>query len=174
MDNQAKVTSIDVLETFRSSLIIFMTNAQRAADEVGDEVRRTRLWLQHDQRMHWETEARKWQKKLDQATQELMSARLSNLRDSTTMQENAVRKAKEALHHAQEKLRAVKIWNRDFDSRMDPLVKRLGSFGQFLGYDMPKALAYLTQAQKTLESYAESTAPRSAPKPPPPAEEKPE
>ena len=55
----------------------------------------------------------------------------------------------------------VKKWNRDFDDDADPLVKRLEGMRFFLDHDMPKALTYLVQAHRTLESYAETSTPRS-------------
>ena len=161
MAEQAKVTSLDALESFRANLIIFMTTAHRCVDEAGDEVRKTRQWLQGEQRTHWEGEARKRKRVLDQAEADLYSARLSGLKDRTIVQENAVRKAKHALTEAEEKLRAVKKWNRDFDGCADPLVKRLEGLRYFLDHDMPKALAYLVQAQRTLEAYAETPAARA-------------
>src|SRR5688572_3151604 len=121
----ARITSLETLETFRSALIIFMAVARRGCDEAVEEVRRTRLWLQQDQRMHWEQQIRKRRKMLDMAVQELFSARLSGLRMSTTAQENQVRKMKAAVAEAEEKLRNVKRWSRDFDHEADPLVKRL-------------------------------------------------
>ena len=175
MAEQVKVTSIDALESFRSSLIVFLTKAHRSLDEVGDEVRRTRQWLQHDQRMHWTAEFRRRGKLLDAAKQELMSARLSGLRENLSAQEQAVHKAKRALDEAEDKLRLVKLWNRNFEGRVDSLIKGLGGLRTFLDYDMPKALSYLVQAQKTLEAYAEtgfpapSAPPSSTPEPPPPS-----
>ena len=163
MSEQVKVTSIEALETFRSSLIVFISRAHRSVDEVCDEVRRTRQWLQHDQRMHWQNDARRWKRMLDQAVQELMSARLSSLRDSTTMQEQAVAKAKRGLAEAEEKLRVIKIWSRDFDHAVDPLTRRLDGLRQFLDLDLPKGLAFLVQAQRTLEAYAETAPLRSEP-----------
>lgn len=162
---QVKVTSTEALEMFRASLIIFLTKAHRSLDEVGDEVRRTRSWLQHDQRLHWQGEARRRQKVLDAAQQEYMSARLSGLRDSTTAQQQAVHKAKRALAEAEEKLRLVKIWNRDFGSGVDPLLKNLEGLRYYLNHDLPKALSYLLQAQKTLEAYAAIPAPSAEPAP---------
>jgi hypothetical protein len=159
MAEQAKVTSLDALESFRANLIIFMTTAHRCLDEAGDEVRRTRQWLQSEQRMHWEGEARRRKRVLDQAEADLYSARLSGLKDRTIVQEEAVRKAKRAMAEAEDKLRVLKKWNRDFDHCADPLVKRLEGMRYFLDHDMPKALAYLVQAQQTLEAYAESPAP---------------
>ncbi len=165
MADQAKVTSLEALEQFRAALIVFLTDAHRSVDEVGDAIRQTRQWITHDQRMLWEGQRRKWQQKLDQATQELMSARLSDLRDSTTMQENAVRKAKAALGAAEDKLRVLKHWNRTFDNAVDPLAKGLESLRYLLDHEMPKGVSYLLQAQKTLESYAERGAPGAEPEP---------
>ena len=159
MSEQAKITSLDALESFRANLIIFMTTAHRSVDEAGDEVRRTRQWLQGEQRTHWEGEAKRRKRVLDQAEADLYSARLSGLKDRTIVQEEAVRKAKRAMAEAEDKLRMLKKWNRDFDNCTDQLVKRLEGMRFFLDHDMPKALAYLVQAQRTLESYAEPSAP---------------
>lgn len=170
MAQQAHVTSLEALEHLRSSLIVFLGHAHRSVDEVGDEVRRTRGRLQNEWRTHWEGEIRKRRRLLDQAEAELMSAKLSNLRDNISAQQNAVRKAKESLDHAEKKLRAVKRWARDFDNAADPLVKRIDSLRQVLDLDLPKGLAFLLQAQKTLEAYAES---HPAPTAPPPTTEPP-
>lgn len=159
MATQVKVTSIDALESFRASLIVFLTKAHQSLDEVGDEVRRTRLWLQNDQRLHWEGELRRRRRTLDQAQQELLSARLAELRSTTSAQQTAVLKAKRAVADAEDKLRTVKLWNRDFESTSDPLLRKLQSLRFFLDHDMPKAIAYLMQAQKTLETYTMTPTP---------------
>ena len=162
----ARITSLDVLESFRAALIIFLTTGRRSVDEVIEQVRRTRLWLQHDQRLHWEAQMRKRQKLLDAAQQALMSARLSGLRMSTTTQENDVRKAKAALVEAEEKKRNVKRWVRDYDHAVDPLVKRLEGLRYYLDFELPKGVSFLSEAQKILEAYATSPPPPSAPPPP--------
>lgn len=154
MADQAKVTSLDALEHLRSSLIVFINRAQSSVDEVLDEVRRTRMWLLNDQRYHWEREIRKRQKLLDAARTELMSARMSGLREVTSPQENAMRKAKEALADAEEKLRNVKRWTRDYEHAVAPLTRKIESLRYFLDHDLPKGLAFLVQAQRTLEEYA--------------------
>lgn len=164
MGNQARVTSSDALESFRASLIIFMAKANRSVNDVSDEVRRTRLWLQHDQRVHWESEARKRAKVLDQAQQELMSARLiKNNQTALMVRQAAVNKAKRSLTESQDKLRRVKLWNQNFDSAADPIVKRLEGMRQFLDVDMPKAIAYLVAVLRTLAAYSEGPPPSSSP-----------
>jgi hypothetical protein len=168
MANQARVTSLDAIEAFRSSLIVFLNEARRCLDEVVDEVRRTRSWLEHDQWLHWEGEIRRRQKRLDQAQQELFGARLSGLREVSPQQQMAVRRAKEAVAHAEEKLRNVKRWRRNYDSVVEPLSKGLESFRWILDVEMPKALVYLVQVQKTLEGYAEIATSAAQPAPAPP------
>ena len=159
MAEQVKVTSIDALETFRASLIVFLTKAHTSLDEVGDEVRRTRHWIENDRRTHWEGEFKRRKRALDQAEGELFSAKLSGLRETTAMQENAVIKWKRLVAEAEDKLRAIKAWNRNYDGCVDPLVKRLQGIRFYLDHDMPKALAWLVQAQRTLESYTEAPPP---------------
>jgi hypothetical protein len=160
MANQARVTSTDALEAFRANLILFIGKAHRALDDTGDEVRRTRQWVQHDQRMHWEGEFRKRTKVLDQTQQELMSTRLTgNHETALLVRQAAVNKAKRALDEAQEKLRCVKGWAQNYDSCADPMVKKLEGMRQLLNSDLPKAVSYLLNVEKTLESYASGPAP---------------
>lgn len=166
MSQKAKVTSVDALDRFRASLIIFLSKARRALDDAGDELRRTRLWLQHEQRVRWENAARKGRRDLEAAEQELFSAKLSSLRDNISAQQMAVRKARAALEHAEEKLRHVKAWSRNYEGVADPLNRRLEGLRQYLDFDLPKAVAFLVQAQRTLDAYAE---PAPAADPPPSA-----
>ena len=161
--NQANVTSVDALDAFRSSLIIFQGKARRALDDATDELRRTRMWLQHEQRTRWENELKKRCRTLAAAEQELVSAKLSSLRDNITFQQNAVRKAKAAVAEAEEKLRMIRKWNQNFDAIADPLAKRLEGLRQFLDFNLPKGITYLVHAAQTLEAYADVHEPKSAP-----------
>ena len=161
--NQANVTSVDSLDVLRASLIIFQGKARRALDDATDELRRTRMWLQHEQRTRWENELKKRNRALDQAEQDLISAKLSSLRDNITFQQNAVRKAKAAVAEGEEKLRMIRKWNQNFDAMADPMAKRLEGLRQFLDYNLPKGITYLVHAAQTLEAYAEVHEPKSAP-----------
>ena len=153
---QANISSIETLEAFRSSLILFLTKARRSLDDSTDAVRRTRQSIQHDKRTYWENEARRRKKQLDQAQQELMTARISALHDHLVVQQNAVHKAKRALEEAEDKLRVVKLWNQKFDSTVEPVAKRLESFRQFVDSDLPKAVSFLVNAQRALDDYTHS------------------
>ncbi len=155
MANQAKVSSLDALESLRAHLIVFLSRGGRSVDEATDAVRRTRYWLENDQRMHWESQLRQRRKILDLAEQELFSAKLSALKETSARMEEAVRKAKRAVAEAEEKLRNTKIWARNFEGTVEPLVKGLDSLRYSLDYTLPTAVAYLSEVQKTLEGYTE-------------------
>ena len=162
MATQARVTSIDVLESFRACLITYLTRSRLAVDDIADEVRRTRVWLQTDRRMHWEHEIRRRLKLLDQAQQELMTSRLTGHQEALLVRQAAVHKAKRAVTEAEEKLRKTKQWVRDYDGAVEPVARRIETLRQYLDLDMPKAVAYLANLQKTLEGYAEDSLPPGA------------
>src|SRR5436305_3404413 len=116
-EQRAHVTSIEALESFRASLLIYVGKARPTVEEVSADVLRTKLWLENEQRMHWESQVRRRAKVLEQAEQALSSARMSNLREASTTEAMAVRKAKQSLEEAEAKLKVLKHWNREFDSR---------------------------------------------------------
>jgi len=162
MAEKAHVTSIEALELFRLNLILYLSKVRPALEEVSADLLRTRLWLQNDQRMHWENQLRRREKELQQAQQALSSARMSSFRPDKSTEQNAVRKAKRALEEAEAKLKILKQWNREFDNRVDHLAKQLEKLHSVLATDMVRAAAYLSQAIDTLASYAEM-APGPAP-----------
>ena len=75
MPDRAHVTSVDALETFRASLIIYLSKARPALEEVSADVQRTRGWLESEQWPHWEREVRRRGQVLQEAQQALFSAR---------------------------------------------------------------------------------------------------
>jgi hypothetical protein len=166
MDQQAKVTSVDALENFRASLILFLSKAKPALEEVMHEVVRTRLWIENEQRTFWEREIKTRRRKLEQAQAELFSANISKIQKASAAQQMAVHHAQRAIHEAEEKMRMLKKWNRELENRADPLVKQIEQLHGFLMNDMGRAVAYLAETVKILQSYAEvsiGTRPVSAP-----------
>src|SRR2546426_12539025 len=159
MPQRAHVTSVEALETFRSSLIVYVSKARPTLEEVSADVLRTRLWLQNEQRTHWEGQVRRRAKELEQAQAALFSARLSNLREETAAEQMAFHRAKRSLDEAETRLRTLKQWNREFDNRVEPLVKQTEKLHTVLANDMVQAMAYLTEAIKTLAAYSEGGPP---------------
>jgi len=154
MSQRADVTSVESLETFKASLINYLAKAGPTLEEVRAEVFRARIWLQSDRRPHWENQLRRRSRDLEQAQQALFSARLSTLSNTTAEGRAAVHKARRAVEEAESKLKLLRIWNREFDTRVQPLLKQLENLSTFLAHNMPQAVARLAQAADTLSAYA--------------------
>ncbi len=165
MSTRAKVTSVDALESFRANLIVYTSKARNALEEISADVLRTRIWVQQDQRTYWQNQIRRRTKILEQAQQELFSAGIANLREVTTAEQMAVKAAKRSLVEAEEKLRVLKKWTREFDTRTEPLAKQLERLHTLLANNLPQASAYLGKQIETLHAYAETSAIIEAPVP---------
>jgi hypothetical protein len=159
MGDKAKVTDVDAIEAFRATLIVYLGKARPTLEEASAEVLRTRLWLENEQRTYWDKEIRKRTRELEQTQQALFDAKLSNLRDESAAEVLAVRRAKRGVEEAEVKSRVLKHWNRDFESRVQPLVKQMEKLHTLLANDLPKAVAHLGQLVKTLDAYSEGPAP---------------
>jgi archaellum component FlaC len=162
MATHARITSLDALDHFRADLIVFLNKAHSALDQALDEVRRTRSWIQNDQRTHWENEARRRARALDQAEQELMSARMTKALDNLSAQQAAVNKARHALEEAREKVRKIKLWIRDYDGLVEPMARGLNSLRGYLDHDLPQGIALLSELGKIMEGYTEAMKPRQS------------
>ena len=173
MTKNAQITSIEAVEDFRAKLIVYQVSVRAALEEISSEILRMRQWIETDQRNYWEQQIKKRTRKLEEARQAVFSSRLSNMREVSAAEQLAERKAKYSLEEAEAKLRAVQQWERHFSSRVEPLVKQTDKLLTVLTLDLPKGIAFLTQALVLLQDYASlqrSSAPPLASAISPPAE----
>lgn len=162
MAERAQVTSFEAVESFRADLIVFLAKARAILEEASDDVMRTRLWVQNDQRRVWEEEERVRYRKLEEARAELFSAQLSKFHESTALCLMAVQRAERANREVEAKMGVLKKWHRELENRTDPLVKQVTQFHGFLSIDMKRGVAYLEQVVRALEAYAEAATPGAA------------
>lgn len=155
MAEQAKVTSIDAIEAFRSNLILYLSKARPTLEEITSEVLRTRQWLRHDQRQFWENELKTRRKKLERAQAELFNAMMSKLTQASAAQQMAVRRAQDAVGDAEARLAMLKRWDRELENRSEPLVKQVDQLHNYLTSEMKGAVAHLAQVIKALEAYTD-------------------
>ena len=167
MSERAKVTSLEAIEVFRARLIIYRDKAGRVLDEAGEDVIRTRVWLQTDRVTFWEGQIRRRAKELEMRQQELFSAQLSGMRDASFVQQQAVQRARRSIGEAEGKLHIVKQWSRQYDQRVEPLGKQVEKLRHNLIHDLGQAIAFLGEVTKTLAEYTEMRPAGSAPKLPP-------
>jgi hypothetical protein len=159
MAQQAQITSVEAIESFRASLILYLSKARPVLEEVSADVLRTRLWLQNDQRQRWENELRTRNRRLEEAKAELLNAKISQFHQSTTLPHMAVERAQQAVKEVQAKLTVLKKWDREMENRTDPLTKQVEQLHGFLTTDMARAVAYLAQIVKTLDAYSDVLSP---------------
>jgi len=154
MAEGAHVTSVDAIESFRIGMISYLSKARPALDDAIDDVSRTRDWLQHEQLRRWEGELKRRRRALEEAEQAVFSARIASLREVSSAENAAVVRARRSLAEAEDKLRLVKKWIRDFDNRVDPLAKQLEQVQTMFGNIIPRAIAHLGSLVKALDAYA--------------------
>lgn len=159
MSSQAQITSIEALEAFRADVVNFLAAIGPVIDEAGGEMVRMRFWLQNEQRDFWQNQLRRRQRKLEEAQAELFNARLSVFQDSTILPQMAVQKAQRAVREAEEKIAAIKKWERELDNLAEPHLKQLDQLRGFIATDMNKAVAVLDQIMRALEAYTNVHAP---------------
>jgi uncharacterized pyridoxal phosphate-containing UPF0001 family protein len=155
MADRAHVTSVDAVESFRASLIVFQSRARVILEEACDEVVRAKMWVQIDRRRYWMAEARRRRQALEKARADLSSARFSQFQESTTLHLMAVQRAERAEREARAKMAVLKKWDRELENRTDPFLKQVTQLQWFMAGDMGRAVAYLAQVVRTLEAYAD-------------------
>lgn len=163
MADQARISNLDAIESFRSALIVFISKTRQTLDAAQDAVKKTRGWLQTEQPQYWSSQIRMHQKKLEQAQAELMSARMSEFVENPAVQQMAVRKARYALEEAEAKMQRTKAWARDYDRTVDPLSRKLDGLREYIDADLTLGVSQLTEILKILDAYSESSAPAAPP-----------
>jgi hypothetical protein len=166
MAEQANVSSIDALESFRADLIQFLEKARVALEDAESEVRRTRTWLDVDRSHHWTNEMKLRLKQLEQAEAEYYNARITRPTENHASHKMAVARAQRRVEEAEAKLHVLKRWRLQFDNRATPLLRRLDPAFFLVGNHLPKGVHALGESIKALQAYAEKS---PAPKPAAPA-----
>lgn len=155
MPEQAQVRSVDALEAFRSHLVVYLSKARPIVEEISSELRRTQLWIETDRLAYWHRESLRRTRALEEAQQALLSARIATFREATPVQQNAVHAARRALEEAQDKLRTLKRWMREFGPRTEVFARQVSALESALAQDLPRAIAWLAEAVRLLEAYAD-------------------
>jgi len=160
--DNARISSVEAVEVFRSKLIVFLEQMRPVLEEVGSELSRTQSWLQNDQRRFWEMELRQRQRKLDEAKQELFNNSLSQFQTgNAAFSQMAVQRAQHAVREAEAKMGVLKKWDSELENRTAPATKQIELLHGFLATDMKRAVAYLDQMLKTLDAYRNVSISRS-------------
>jgi len=152
--DRANVSDIEALERFRSSLVLFVERANSILDEVSEEVKRTRIWLQTEQRTGLEREMKRRRRELESLEQEMFTARLSKMQTAKTGAQMQINKRRREIRDLEDKMRAVAGWLRNFDSTVETESRKVEKLRYQLDGDMVKALNFLAESAKQLRAYS--------------------
>lgn len=159
MADRANVTDIEALERFRSNLVLFVERANGILDEVSEEVKRTRIWLQSEQRMELDREMKKRQRELEMLEQEMFTARLSKLATAKTGAQMQINHRRREIRDLEDTMRRLAGWLRNFDSTVETEARKVEKLRYMLDGDMTKALNFLSESAKQLRAYASGDTP---------------
>ena len=169
MDPGAHVTSLDAIESFRASLLVYAQKAKVVLDDAADEITRTREWLRADRLPYWEAQVRHRKRKLEDAKAALFRSRTVAIRSLTPGDQAAVHTAKRVLQEAEDKLVKVKQWLNKYDPAVAIPAREIEHLRGLVVGKLPGGAAFLGRAVQKLQTYAETGLGR-APAEPPPAE----
>ncbi len=170
MADHVHIRSVDEIDRFRAHLLTFLSGARATVEEAAVEVARQQSWLDLDRRKHWEGEAWRRQRKLEEARQTLFQESIATQRGPASFHQMQVHRAERALDEAQERLKHIRFWSRNFENRSLPMVRQVEQLHTVLTVDMAHAVNFLNQALAALDAYSDRrsfTSPSSSSKPTP-------
>ena len=157
MAEKAHVTDVETLERFRTSLMLFIEKASSSLDEVSEEVKRTRIWLQSEQKLNLDREMWRKKKDLEQLEAEYFSARLSKMAQKKTGIQMMMNKKRREIRELEDKMRAVSAWLRHYDSKVEVEARKVDKLRSMMDSEMGRAVQFLNEAAKNLHEYSSNT-----------------
>lgn len=159
----ARVTSLESLERFRAGLLEFIDDARNALSEADSEVSRLQVWLDGEQKIHWQQELRRRSEQVARAKSELYRKQVTvSSKDrppSAIDEKKALRRAEERLAEAEQKLRRIRHWSIHLGQESNRYRAAVASLAATLDRDLPASAALLKRAILALEAYLHTAPP---------------
>ncbi|MDF1860906.1 MAG: hypothetical protein P1U87_11880 [Verrucomicrobiales bacterium] len=166
MADKANVASIEALDRFRSNLVVYLERVNSILDEVSEEVKRTRIWLQTEQKLKLTQDMKRRNRELEMLEAEMFSARLSSLKTAKTGAQMQINKKRREIRVLEETMRAVAGWARNFDSTVEVEARKVEKLRFLLDSDMKHAVSFLSESIRLLDEYSSGGMPASSSPPP--------
>jgi len=151
----ARFDDIDPIRDFRIHLTKFQEMAGRALSDADSDVNRMMRWLEGEGLNLWTSAIRKRQEILAKAEEALRFKRLykdaSGSTPSVVEKQKVVKKAKDSLAEAQEKLKNVKHWTRALQKEQTLYRGAVASFSNDVAAGVPQSIGYLGALLAELE-----------------------
>lgn len=155
----ADVRSIAAVEDLRTALARYGSAVNDAMAELELEIRRSLDWVEHDSLQAWKLEHERRSRKVERATAELASARIAAYDErapAITDHRVALRRAKERLEEAEEKIKTVRRWTRKVHEEVDDFRGPQQQFAELAATTIPAGLAELERMIAALQAYVDT------------------
>jgi len=164
MSDSAHVESIDAIAHLRGRVIETSEAVNREIDGALSQVKRVLAWVQGPQLDYWKQQVRKREQKIATAMSDLERAKIARPdADPRTFvdQQRAVRRARQAVEEAKEKIRKVKYWSRELERHAMKFRGELQATATFGSATLPQTARWMAELIRHLEGYV-SDAPAMA------------
>jgi hypothetical protein len=153
----ARVESVDALRRFKATLAKFAGEASVALADAESEMQRTQVWLESEQRQHWQTQIRKRAEAVSRAKEALRMKKLfkdsAGRTPSAVDEEKALRIAQRAYAEAEEKLANVRRSIPRLQKEYQMYKGGIQRFATSIESDIPVGIAKLDAMVGRLEEY---------------------
>lgn len=162
MSNRARLTSFQALVDMKAGMETFRDDVSDALVAVETECRRILDWLKHDQLQHWQRQIRVREEKVNEAKGDLHRKKITASfgEHSSLVDEKVIlKKAQMRLEEATEKCQLVRKWAMAAEQAINEYHAQAQSLTSAIDFDVPKAVRFLEQSLRSLESYVTLAAP---------------
>lgn len=156
MGRAADVKSTSAVRGFQQELIKFEAALRQIVEILMKEVHRGVEWIESDRSAYWPAQVRKASDRVAEARVNLERCELATNPDnrrSCYEEKKLLDQAKRRLRFSEEKVRETKRWLRLVRRESEDFQTRLAKLAHILEYDLPRAIAQLDRAARTLDQY---------------------
>lgn len=163
MSEGAGITNLEAIERFRAALLEFIHDGANALGEADSEVDRIQIWLEREQKIHWQQEHRRRSEEVTRAKSALYRKQLTvSSKDrppSAVDEKKALQKAQARLEESETKLRRIKHWSVQLGQEAARYKAATSSLAAVFERDLPASADMLKRALAAIEQYLHTAAP---------------
>ena len=148
----AKISSIEVLESFHLQLSVFSEETLSILDSINTEVKKRLHYLEFTVAAKWRRDHAKWKEKLREANKELS---ISKTPSSRIVAEQQKRQSKVKIRECEEKIQQISTWIQRLQLELPLPQSRLLKLKTFIANDIDKSRVLLKEYYSTLREYTE-------------------
>ena len=163
MSEGAGITNLEAIERFRAALLEFIHDGANALGEADSEVDRVQIWLEREQKIHWQQEHRRRSEEVARAKSALYRKQLTvSSKDrppSAVDEKKALQKAQSRLEESETKLRRIKHWSVHLGQEAARYKAATSSLAAVFERELPASAEMLKRALAAIEQYLHTAAP---------------